>query len=319
MNRREVQAVAETTAGIHVMFIDVLDDDGASAVGQVFLEPTDTRGPRQPARHELGTTDTLRALWASPSGALWVGSADGFVATTATVPWTTPVAPDYRAFVGPPWHVTALPLMRGNGLRPNIDLLWGTADDDVYVGAYGGHIYHWNGSDWTQSFEGAGGAGAAIRAFGGPARGEVYAVGVDRRLLRHDGQRWIAMAVPPPAGQRENLTGVACLDGGVYISSALGSDEGRLLHGGADGFVEVARCRMPLVGMAALGERLLFVTGDGVATYEGDDIRMIKSFPTNAIYPGIGRVFVLQPAPERPMFAEYEPRHPQAPWWRLVY
>ncbi len=38
MNRREVQAVAETTAGIHVMFIDVLDDDGASAVGQVFLD-----------------------------------------------------------------------------------------------------------------------------------------------------------------------------------------------------------------------------------------------------------------------------------------
>ena len=88
----------------------------------------------------LATNDTLRTMWASPQGSLWVASASGSVGTTAEVSWPSPTSgADYKTMgPSPEWHVTDLPRVKISGLRPNVTALWGTSDSDVYAGTYGG-------------------------------------------------------------------------------------------------------------------------------------------------------------------------------------
>ena len=143
----------------------------------------------------------------------------------------------------------------------------------------------------------------------------------DRTLLHFEGSRWSALAVPPPQAKREAFSGVHCSESGeVYICSSTGAEEGRVIHGSAAGFTELARCKFPLIAMAPLDGRLLFATGNGVAELVDRRLKMIKStFDTVAMYPGKGRVFVTEPAPDDPSFVEYDPRDADAPWWGFTY
>ena len=322
MKTTEILHVVETDNGVYLLFIEYQDDDSASAIGHVYW----TSGKREdevPPSQILATSDTLRAMWASPAGSLWVASANGNVATTAKVNWQRPpVGADYKTLGdSAPWVATELPPQKSNGLPPNMDLIWGTGDSDVYAAAFRGHIYHWDGTAWSQVYEGAPSGQAAIRAFGGSGPNDVYAVGAERTLLHFDGRRWRPLAAPPPARATEVFTGVHTLaSGATFISSSVGSDEGRLLHGGVDGFTEYARFQKPLIAMAALDDRMLFATGDGVAELIGRDIQMIRqTFATIALWPGKGRAFLLDPASEVPTYIEYDPRHPEMPWARNQY
>lgn len=320
MTRSEIQQVVETNDGLYLLFIDYEEGDIASAIGHVYR----TSGDRDevPPTQMLATSDTLRAMWASPNGSLWVGSADGNVGTTAKVNWQRPPnGADYKTLGdSAPWTATELPALRSNGLPPNIGILWGTDNDDVYASAYGGHIYHWDGGAWAQVYESPPDGMAGIGAFGGTGAKDVFAVGSERMLLHFDGTRWRPLELPPPVRPHEVLTGVHSLASGeIFISSSISGEEGRLLHGSADGFTEFARSNMQLIAMAPLGERLLFATGDGVAELIGREIRMIKStFATSGLFPGNGRVFFLEPAPDRPSYVEYDPRQ-ETPWWGMEF
>ncbi len=321
MKTTEILYVSETDNGVYLLFIEYEDDDSASAIGHVYW----TSGRREdeiPPSQVLATSDTLRAMWASPTGSLWVASANGNVGTTATVNWQRPPnLADYKTLGdSPAWTATELPPQRSNGLPPNLELLWGTGDSDVYASAFRGHIYHWDGNAWTQVYEGGPSGQAAIRAFGGTGPRDVFAVGAGRTLLHFDGSGWRPLEAPPPVHPTEVFTGVHCLASGeTFISSSVGA-EGRLLHGSVAGFTEFARCKMPLIAMAPLDDRLLFATGDGVAELIGHDIQMIRStFATIALWPGKGRAFFLDPASEVPTYIEYDPRHPDLPWARNQY
>ncbi len=269
----------------------------------------------------LATHDSLRVLWASSSGALWVASAHGFVGTTAKVSW--PAAGggvEYLTLGGSPaWTATALPPVRRSKLPPNVTALWGTSDEDVHAGTYGGHLYHWDGVAWTQVHDGPGNGRETVRAFGGSGRKDVFAGAADGTLLHFDGSAWTRLPLPGAPNGHETVTGIVGRTAGEVVISAAG-DQGRLLHGTAGALAEVGRYPQRLIDMVAVGESLYFATGDGVAELVGRNVTMIKSFRTATMRRrAFGRLFVIEPAPDAPRFAEYDPRKPDAPWWRYTF
>ena len=322
MEKTEILDVAETAEGLAMLFIDYDDSDIASAIGHVQF--TSGRSDEtDPPTQLLATNDTLRTLWASPSGALWVASADGNVATTAPVGWPA-AGPgvDYQTLSGAPWTVTSLAPQRSNGLPPNVTGLWGTADDNVFAGTYDGDIYRWDGRAWAQDHDGAAAGNRGVSAFGGTGPNDVFALGIAGTLLHFDGRAWTPLRVPGPPNGHESLTAVHALpDGTVFISTS--GDDGRLLHGTHAGLSEFGRYPLPLIGMAALDDRLLFATGDGVAELSGHDVDMIRdTFSTASIRAGRGRVFFIEPAQEVPNFICYDPREGDGEddaWWGMDY
>ena len=114
------------------------------------------------------------------------------------------------------------------------------------------------------------------------------------------------------------FTGVEATTEGEVLISASG-EKGRLLHGSAAGLVELGRYPIKLIDMAALDDRVLFSTGDGVAELIGRDVQMIKSsFMTTSMSAGKGRLFFIEPAPEAPRYVEYKPSQENAPWLRIT-
>lgn len=317
--KQEILQVVETD-GLYVLRIDYDEGDIGSAIGHVFWSSGTRRLGELPAQ-VLATNEPLRTLWASPTGSLWVASANGSVGTTAVVSWPAPASGSDYLTLGPSpkWSATDLPRVRSTRLPPNVTALWGTSDADVYAGTYGGHIYRWDGAAWNQVFDGPGHGGETIQAFGGTVN-DVYAVGKEDTILHFDGAGWRPLLAPGPPNGHELLTGVLRMpDGQVLISGS--GDIGRLLHGSAaGGLAEFGRYPMHLIGMAPLGERILFVTGDGVAELIDRNVTMIKSgFKTASISPGKGRVFFIEPAQEQPRFAEFDPSFTDAPWWRTTF
>ena len=317
--KREILHVAEVDDAVYFLEISYVEGDAASDTGHVFV----TRGQREEGEvpvQVLATNDSLRTLWVSPAGFLWVGSADGSVGTTATVRWAAPTSGADYVGTGPsrPWSATDLPRVRSTGLPPNVTALWGTSDSDVYAGIYGGHIYRWDGNSWTQVFEGPADGNGTIGAFGGVPN-DIYAVGQNATILHFDGDTWQPIYAPEPQNGNEAFTGVHPTAEGQVLISASGK-EGRLLHGTAAGLVELGRYPIRLIDMAALDDRILFATGDGVAELIGSDVQMIKSnFMTVSMSAGKGRLFFIEPVPEVPRYIEYKPSQENAPWFRITY
>jgi hypothetical protein len=320
MEKTEILAVAETADGLAMLFIDYDESDIASALGHVQFT-SGRSDDEDPPTQLLATNDTLRTLWASPSGALWVASADGNVATTARVNWPAPgTGVDYQTLSGAPWTVTSLAPQRSNGLPPNVTGLWGTSDDNVFVGTYDGDIYRWDGKAWAQEHDGAAAGNRGVSTFGGTGPNDVFALGIAGTLLHFDGRAWTPLRVPGPPNGHESLTGVHALPDGTVLISTSG-DDGRLLHGTHAGLSEFGRYPLPLIGLASLDDRVLFATGDGVAELFGRDVRMIRdTFSTASTTAGFGRVFFLEPAQEAPTFICYDPREgDDDAWWGMGY
>ncbi|MBN9165431.1 MAG: hypothetical protein J0I07_31015 [Myxococcales bacterium] len=294
----EILQAVEVGGAVYFLRVDPEEGDDAGAPGHVF-KLKNTRKDGEVPVQVLASNDTLRTLWASPSGALWVASADGSVGTTAKVAWQAPAdGTEYRAIGrAPKWSVTALPPSDSDRLPPNVTALWGTGDDDVYAGTDIGDIYRWDGRSWTQAQRGADLGEPTIRAFGGAA-GDVFALGTDSTLLHFDGQSWRKLTPPGKRNGSETFTGlVRRPDGEVLIAGA--GDKGRLLVGTAAALTELGRYPIELIDMAPLGDRILFATGNGVAELVGRKVKMIReTFETATMSAGTGRVFFFEPAPE---------------------
>jgi hypothetical protein len=318
--KSEILQVVESTVTTFALFIEYEEGDIASAIGNVYAVSGDRDSDAAPVQL-LATNDTLRLLWLSPQGSLWVASADGNVGTTASVKWPAPGRGFNYVTQGnsPAWTATALPLTHNDGLPPNITALWGTGDDDVFAGTYGGHIYHWNGQQWSQTYQGPGDGNRTITAIGGPHSNDVFALGEQGALLHFNGKTWRSLPLPGAPNGNEGFTGVHPLADGTVVISAAG-DEGRLLHGTASALTELGRYPIELIGMAALGDRLLFATGDGVAELIGRDVKMIKSsFETTTVSAGLDKLFFIEPAQEFAGYVEYKPAETEAPWWGFEF
>ncbi len=204
ITRRSIQAVRQRKDELIVMAIVYEEANVGDAVGQVFSRPAEraklTGGKPQQI---LSTNDTLGCLWISPAGSIWVASADGNVGTTAPIKWPAPVAGVvYESLLrSQNWNVTSLPPVKSDATPPNITALWGTGDDDVHAGTYGGHLYRWDGRSWNQVFEGAG-QSVTIGAFGGGSASDIYAVGTNSTIMHFDGTQWTQLRLPGKAAPR---------------------------------------------------------------------------------------------------------------------
>jgi hypothetical protein len=306
---------------LYLLYINYEEEaDIANAIGDVYVIPA-TQAVGSVPQRLLATNDTLRCMWASPQGSVWVGSADGTVGTTAQVTWPASTRGiDYLTEnASAPWTATDLPRLRPKRLEPNITALWGTADDDVYAGTYGGHIYHWDGAVWTQVYEGPGRGERSIRAFAG-TREDVYAIGAMQTLLHFDGTRWQALSVPEPVTDAENLTGICAIEGRGMLISTSGRIK-RLLEGtAAGGFTEFGRYEIPLMGMARMQGRILFAAKHGAAELIGRDIQMIRTtFDAVSIWPGDDRVYFIPPDQPPTAFIQYVPAEVQRPWTQVSF
>jgi hypothetical protein len=305
---REIMHVVEVGKALYLLLVEYEETQGAAGVGHVLR----TDGSRQVLpENVLATNDTLRAMWASPSGALWLASADGNAWTTAKVRWSKPTQTDVDFQSFDPtlrWTVTTLPNLRTEGYPPALGPIWGTDDANVFA-ASGEHIYHWNGTAWTQEYTAPG----TIRAFSGTGPQDVYAVGGGSTLLHYNGEAWRQLQNPADTSGNELFTG-AChaADGTVYICS----QDGRLLHGSAAGLTVLAQSDdIQLRGVALLDGRVLLAAGaDGVAESLGAAITVIRStFHAIGVLPGKNRLFFLD-ADEDPCYIEYDPADAAAPW-----
>ena len=318
--QKEINQVVDTADGLVFMGLSYPPEDIGAAVGSLYrLAPGSKAG--DPAVPILNTNDALRVLWASPAGQLWVGSADGHVATTAATGWAAPAGDlDYEVMNGgPAWTVSTLPRDSVKGLVPNITAIWGSGDSDVHVGTRGGHLYHWNGQAWTQTRAGDGSADQTIRTIRGHAGDDVYAVGAVDTLLHFDGGQWRNLPIPGTPVAGETLGGIALLPERAVMLCAAG-EGGRLLHGSAAGFTEFGRYPLPLNDVAVLGDRLLFAVWNGVAELAGRDVQVVKdTFKTAGAFEGRGRVFFTEPAAPRMQFIVHDPANAATPWTRSKF
>jgi hypothetical protein len=319
--RSEVIQVVQGKEAVFYMTVDYEEGDIGHATGSLYSIST-PRPDSGVASRVLASNDTFSTLWLSPQGSLWVGSADGRVATTAPTSWptgSTEGAVIYDAErSGLRWTVTDLPPVRGTGLPPNITAMWGISDEDVFLGTRGGHIYQWQGSSWIQTHEGPGKGKATVYRLGGSSARDVFAVGKDQLILHYDGSVWAALQAPgADNGSGESMTGVVTLpDGSVFISAS--GNQGRLLHGTAASLVEFGRYAVPLIGMARLDDRILFAVGEGCAELSGQAVQVIKNnFKTVGVMPGLNRVFFLEPDQPQPAYVDYDPSLADRQWRRV--
>jgi hypothetical protein len=315
--KRSIMAVAETEASVWFIEIEYAEADGGHAVGSVYFRPAVDQ-PGQNSRQSLATNEGLSAIWASPTGSVWVGSVDGHVATTAAVRWqAVPGDVVYKSRLpGIQWTATGLPRVRSLGTPPNVSAIWGLDDQSVFLGTYLGHIYHWNGSQWAQVYEGQVPRGGTIRGFGGTSPSDVYAVGDNGVLLYFNGSGWAQLTASGAPNGHENFSGILTFADGQVLISASGT-EGRLLHGTAVGLIEITRTPLALISMTQIDDRVLFSTNSGVAELFGRDIRVIKStFATATAWPGRGRAFFIEPTQDVPSYIQYDPRSADRPWIR---
>lgn len=318
--QKEINQVVDTADGLVFMGLSYPPEDIGAAVGSLYRLPPGSQAGDQ-AIHILSTNDALRVLWASPTGHLWVASADGRVASTAPTGWSAAAGDlEYEPLNGgPTWTVSTLPLDRIEHLPPNVTAMWGTSDEDVHVGTHGGHLYHWDGKGWTQIRDGDGSSDQTIRTIRGHSADDVYAVGARDTLLHFDGRQWRNLPIPGVPTDGESMGGIALLKEGAVMVCASGV-QGRLLLGNAAGFTEFGRYPIQLNDVAVLDDRLLFAAWNGVAELFGRDVRVVKdNFKTAGAFEGRGRVFFTEPAAPRMQFIVHDPASAATPWTRSKF
>lgn len=300
----DVLAVSEACGLTTILAINYPRSDPASSGGYVYQRQA---GTADRSTQILATNDTLRSLWTSPSGDVWCASTLGRVWTTANVPWTNTES-DIIDFEVPAsdhvWRCTALPREERDRAAPNCQEIWGTSNENVFVGSFGGLVYRWDGAVWTQHDAGLGGA---IGRFGGLRADDVYACGYKSSILHFDGQQWRVIADPDGAGNDDILTGIAVNDQGEVLICGK-SRGGRVLRGNASGMVVVGRYSAPFLGMVEVDGRLIFAAGkSGVVEWQGTKLVTLRAdvIPWS-VSKGEGRLYFTETPPGRAVYSELD-------------
>jgi hypothetical protein len=298
----DVLAVTEARGITTILVINYFPTDPAGAGGYIYQRRA---GTDERSTHVLSTNDTLRTLWASPDGHLWTSSTTGRVWTTANVPWTNVDASDGLDFEVPEgnlvWRYVALPKQERDGATPNTQEIWGTSDDNVFVGSFDGVVYRWDGRTWSQHDTGLGGA---VGRFGGLRPDDVYACGYRSTILHFDGRHWRAVGDPDGAGTDDILTGIAFTDKGEALICGK-SRGGRLLRGNGNGFAVVGRYGAPFIGMANMQGRLIFSAGKrGVLELKGQALVTLRDdLIAWSVAVGDGRLYFTETPPGQTVYS----------------
>jgi hypothetical protein len=300
----DVLAVSEAHGVTTILVINYPPSDPASSGGYVYQRQA---GTADRSTQILATNDTLRSLWSSPSGSVWCASTLGRVWTTADVPWTN-VDSDIIDFEVPEsdhvWRYLALPRQERDDAAPNCQEIWGTSDDNVFVGSFGGVVYRWDGSTWTQHDAGLGGA---IGRFGGIRADDVYACGYKSSILHFDGRGWRVIADPDGPGIDDILTGIAVTQQGDALICGQ-SRGGRVLAGNASGMSVVGRYGAPFIGMVEVDGRLIFAAGQsGVIEWQtGKVVTLRDDILPWSVSKGEGRLYFTETPTGLSVYSEFD-------------
>ena len=317
---KEILVVRELGPRRYYLILRYEEGDAGNATGSVYVSAAARGVTLQPY---LTTNDSLRSFWVSPSGAVWTGSSSGRVATTAPVRFLPPQAPPVgylREPGSPPWHVTMLPKVRLGNLPPSITAIAGTSDDDVWVGSYAGHIFHWDGVEWSQVHDGPDEGDGTIKEILARGADDVFAVGSNETLLHFDGSGWRSILPPGVLDRSEAFTGIHASNGEVLVSAAGPGPVGRILKGGPAGFAQLCVCDMALRGIASVDDRLILPAGPkGIFELVGASVVPLKEgFDAVAATSGAHTVFVIEAIQSRPSYIEFEPASADRPWRRVL-
>lgn len=300
----DVLAVSEALGVTTILVINYPPSDPASSGGYLYQRQA---GTADRSTQILATNDTLRSLWSSPSGSVWCASTLGRVWTTADVPWTN-AASDIIDFEVPDgdhvWRYLALPRQERDAAVPNCQEIWGTSDDNVFVGSFGGVVYRWDGTIWSQYDAGLGGA---IGRFGGIRADDVYACGYRSSILHFDGRRWHVIADPDGPGIDDILTGIAISEQGDALICGQ-SRGGRVLGGSASGMSVVGRYGAPFIGMVEIDGRLIFAAGQGgVLEWQGAKLVTLRDdiLPWS-VSKGEGRLYFTETPSGLSVYSEFD-------------
>ncbi|RBP80716.1 hypothetical protein DET47_1044, partial [Shewanella putrefaciens] len=175
------------------------ESNAMSAVGTVLKAPT-AFGTK--ATTCLGSNFQLNAMWASQEGNLWVVDDQGDVFTTAKVNFNSKPFKSLKYNNGTSdlnWSVTEVYKGQLNGI-------WGTKDNDVWVTSFNGPALHWDGKDWTEYA-----LPQAPTGIDGSASDDVYIVGYHGNIHHFDGTEWHKLALPKHIRADEAFTDVKVL------------------------------------------------------------------------------------------------------------
>ena len=311
----DILCICEARGQVYFLVINYYAADPGKAAGYLFQRKA---GTDEPASNILATNDTLRTLWCSPTGDLWLTSTTGLVWTTADLPWPDSVTEPDLEFDVPEgelvWRHTRLPAQAHNGLPPNATAIWGTSNSDVFVGSFGGVIFHWDGTAWRQYFSGIGDSIGMIRGRGPE---DVYAVGYGSTILNFDGTNWHVVADPDGAKTNDALTGVVFTEIGDAIVCGK-SRGGRILRGNASGFTVIGRYGLPFIGVAQAHGRMIFAAAEsGVAELTDNGIVMLREdLVPWSVSEGENHLYFTE-TPGKPAYSELDLVTGQ--WRRLSY
>jgi hypothetical protein len=289
--------LAKSSLGYHTLLVYYNESDPLGAVGSILCAEHPVEGRR---RLCLAANCQLNALWVSPAGNLWAVDDHGDVFTVAEVRMP---APPYRNLdfnsgsYSLSWHV-------GQVFHGQLNGIWGSADDDVWVTSFAGTALHFNGETWTphELFRGP-------NAIKGQSPDDIYVVGYDGNIHHWDGTQWSKLPVPNGVDPTDVFTDVAFTgDGRVLITARSGT----LLIGSArDGFIDVGNGAYNWYGVGCFEGRI-FLAGGEKGIFEYTDNRFIclkdKGHPVGVIEGSDAINFIPAEQKPEPWFVRYEPR-----------
>ena len=181
------------------------------------------------------TSPLYKAMWAAPSGQVFLAGANGHVAT----------------FDGTTWTETTSGAATFNAM-------WGSSPSDVYAAGTAATIVHYDGSSWTPVANPGTGSFTAIWGGGG----DVFAAGTS--IVHANGGAFATTATPIATTVR-GLWGSANTD--VF---AVG-DAGVILHWDGVSWTQMIASTTPLHAVAGSGAPEVFAVGDSgvISRYTG--------------------------------------------------
>ncbi|MBB1282684.1 hypothetical protein [Pseudoalteromonas sp. SR41-1] len=295
-NNYEIVNIIDITysnLGEHRLITYYNESNALGAVGGVALT---LEGVTQTC---LGINFQLNAMWSSENGHLWVVDDQGDVFTNASINFKQPPFERLKFNSGSfdiKWNVTEV-------FKGQLNAIWGTTDEDVWVTSFAGPAFHWDGQSWAKYT-----LPKAPNAIDGSASDDVYVVGYDGNIHHFNGNEWTKINLPSGIPQQDAFTDVKVLSRDkVFITGRSGC----LLVGNAnDGFTDIGSAKYSWYGVGAIDERIFLAGGeqgifeliDGQFVCLKDKGRPVGVFETpNAIN------FIPAEQQPNPWFVRYEP------------
>lgn len=247
----------------------------------------------------LGINFQLNAMWSSENGHLWVVDDQGDVFTNASINFKQPPFERLKFNSGSfdiKWNVTEV-------FKGQLNAIWGTTDEDVWVTSFAGPAFHWDGQSWAKYT-----LSKAPNAIDSSASDDVYVVGYNGNIHHFNGSAWNKITLPSGIPQLDAFTDVKVLSRDkVFITGRSGC----LLVGNAkDGFTDIGSAKSSWYGVGAIEERI-FLAGGEQGIFELIDGQFVclkdKGQPVGVFETPNAINFIPAEQQPNPWFVRYEP------------